>query len=83
MSFIQSIILNSILLIFPLLIYLLYQVYSKTLNKEKNELYLDAALVSSFYLIIEYGSNDYMMLLLINIPLILSYLFKRKLSTTI
>lgn len=83
MNFIQSIILNSILLIFPLLIYLLYQVYSKTLNKEKNELYLDVALVSSFYLIIEYGSNDYMMLLLINIPLILSYLFKRKLSTII
>lgn len=83
MNFIQNIILNSILLIFPLLIYLLYQVYSKTLNKEKNELYLDVALVSSFYLTIKYGSNDYMMLLLINIPLILSYLFKRKLSTII
>ena len=81
MNFIQHIILNSILLIFPLLIYLLYQVYSKTLNKEKNELYLDVALASSFYLIIQYGSNDYMLLLLLNIPLILSYLFKRKLST--
>lgn len=76
-------ILNFILLMFPMLIYFVYQAYSKALNKEKNELYLDLALISSFYLVIKYGMNTKSLLpfLLMNIPLIVSYLKKRNLSS--
>ncbi len=80
MVFIENILLNFIYLIFPIMIYLLYQVYSKTLNKEKSELYLDIALVSSFYLLLQFGKEDYMLSLILNIPLLIAYLSKRKLS---
>lgn len=82
MNVFQIILLNSIYLIFPLILYLLYQVYSKTLNKEKNELYLDIALISSFYLITQYGNKElgFITLLLANIPIIIAYMKKRYLS---
>ena len=59
MNLFEIILLNFILLIFPVIVYLLYQTYSKTLNKEKNELYLDVALISSFYLIVRYGTTKF------------------------
>lgn len=76
-------ILNFILLMFPMLLYFVYQTYSKTLNKNKNEFYLDVALISSFYLVICYGMNTASLLpfLLINIPLIIAYIKKRYLSS--
>ena len=79
MNLFQIVLLNSIYLIFPLILYLLYQVYSKTLVKEKNELFLDIAIISSFYLIIQYGVYEYncISLLLLNIPLVIAYLKKR------
>lgn len=75
-------ILNFILLMFPMLLYFVYQTYSKTLNKNKNEFYLDVALISSFYLVICYGmhTNSLLPFLLINIPLIIAYGKKRYLS---
>lgn len=78
----EIVLLNSIFLTFPVIIYLLYQTYSKTLNKEKNELYLDVALISSFYLIVRYGISKFNLisLLLINIPLITAYIKNRKLG---
>lgn len=74
--------LDTIYLAFPIVLYLLYQVYSKTLNKEKNELYLDIALISSFYLITQYGlSNQYFISsILLNIPLFIAYIKKREIS---
>lgn len=82
MGLFQTVLLNSIYLIFPLVLYLLYQVYSKTLNKEKNELFLDIAIISSFYLIIQYGIFDYdcISFLLLNIPLIIAYLKNRHIT---
>ena len=70
MNSFESLLLNIIYLIFPLVIYILYQVYSKTLSKEKNELYLDIALISSFYLIKQYGifNENNIPYLLLNIP---------------
>ena len=82
MNVFEILILNSIYLIFPLGIYLLYQIYGKTLSKEKNELYLDIALISSFYLITQYGISheNCISLLLLNIPLVIAYVKNRKLS---
>lgn len=83
MGLLEIIILNFTVLIFPVLLYLLYQTYSKTLNREKNEFYLDVALISSFYLIICYGMNrtNLFSILLMNIPLMLAYLKQRNLSS--
>lgn len=83
MNLLEIIILNFIVLIFPILLYLLYQTYSKTMNREKNEFYLDVAIISSFYLIICYGmySTNLFSFLLISIPLIIAYLKKRNLSS--
>lgn len=85
MDLLESVVLNIILLVFPLLLCLLYQIYSKTLNKEKNDFVLDAALISSFYLIIQYGINSFetISLLILNIPIIVAYLKKRHLSILI
>ena len=82
MDFFEILILNSIYLIFPLLLYLLYQIYGKTLSKEKNELYLDIALISSFYLITQYGifKQNCIPFLLLNVPLVIAYTKKRILS---
>ena len=73
---------NTICLTFPIVLYLLYQVYSKTLSKEKNDLYLDIALISSFYLITQYGffNQHFISSLLLNIPLFISYIKDRKVS---
>ena len=82
MNIFEILILNSICLTFPLVLYLLYQIYGKTLSKEKNELYLDVALISSFYLITQYGvsNQNYISLLLLNVPLVIAYAKNRKLS---
>lgn len=82
MNVFKIIILNSIYLTFPLVVYLLYQIYGKTLSKEKNELYLDVALISSFYLITQYGifTENCIPFLLLNVPLVIAYAKNRKLS---
>lgn len=82
MKLLEITILNYVVLIFPMILYILYQMYNKTLDKEKNELYLDIAFISSFYLIVCYGVNNINLfsLLLINVPLIIAYISKRYLS---
>lgn len=73
---------DTIYLSFPIILYSLYQVYSKTLSNEKNELYLDIALISSFYLITQYGFSNqhFISSLLLNIPLFIAYIKDRKSS---
>lgn len=83
MNLFETIMVNMIFITFPLLFCLLYQSYNETLNKEKNELFLDIALVSSFYLMIRFGLNisKHQPLLLLNIPLIIAYIKDRKMDT--
>ena len=82
MNLFETLMVNVIFITFPLLFCLLYQSYNETLNKEKNELFLDIALVSSFYLMIRFGLNisDYKPLLLLNIPLMIAYIKDRKMD---
>lgn len=69
--------LNLILLLFPILIYLICMAYDSNIDKKNNILLLDMALISSLHLITHYGMN---FLLMFNIPLIIAYVKKRKLS---
>jgi len=74
-----NILLNVIVLMFPLMIYLFYMTYVSNLDQKQNETFLDFALLSSLYLSITYnniiGLNDFRILL--NIPLIISFVKRR------
>lgn len=73
----RDIILNLILILFPILIYLIWMAYDSNINKKNNIFLLDMALITSIYLIFEYGNS---FLLTFNIPLIIAYVKKRKLA---
>lgn len=65
---------------FPLLLYLIYVAYSNTIDKKENNVFLELALFSSFYLIIRYGQSietEKLPILIINVPLIIAYIKKR------
>lgn len=82
MDLFETIIINVIFIIFPLTFCLLYQSYNQTLNKEKNDLFLDMALFSSFYLLLRFGLKmaTFPPLLLFNIPLIIAFVKNRKID---
>lgn len=74
---IDNLILNIILIIFPILIYFIYSCYSSLRNNEKyNDFILNICLISSLYLISKYGNNKELIIFL-NIPLVISYLKKK------
>lgn len=81
MLLIDSLLLNIILIIFPLLLYLFYMIYNINIERKKNEYLLDISLFTSLYLILNLGGfqNQYP-LILFNAPLIIAYANKRKMS---
>ena len=74
---IASIFLNVILLVFPLVCYFVYVIYSKVNIEKENALFLDLALFSSFYLCSKYSEINLFSIMLLNI-LILLCIFKRR-----
>lgn len=80
MNIFELIILDVILILFPMLCYIIYMFFTKTLEKERNKLVLDLALLSSIYLLFKYGVNSYnsIPLILFDIPLIIAYIKNRK-----
>lgn len=80
MNIIDNVIVNIIYITFPLLCYLFYVSHNKVFSKKVNNLFLEFALFSSIYLCLKVGNNS---LLLINIPLIISYLKKREICSLI
>ena len=78
MNLFEFTVLNIIFIFFPLLLYLIYAAYTDTFNKKENNLLLEFALLTSLYLTIRYGSIDNNIpILIINVPLIISYIKKR------
>ena len=75
----QQILLNIILLVFPLIFNLFYWTYSNNIDKEQSKTFLDFALLSSIYLLITFNEleNNLTIVLLFNIPLIFAYIKKR------
>ena len=74
---ISSIFLNVILLVFPLVCYFVYVVYSKVNIEKENLLFLDLALFSSFYLCSKFSEINLISIFLLN-SLILLCIFKRR-----
>ena len=82
MNLFEIMLLDCILIIFPVMIYLFYKVYSNTLNFKKNNLMLDCALFSSYYLLIKYGMVEYnnIPLLIFDISLLIAYYKNKRIS---
>jgi hypothetical protein len=57
-SVIENIILNLILIMFPLLIYLVLVCYKDVTNKKSNNILLNLALLTSLYLCLKYGLTE-------------------------
>lgn len=79
MNLFENILLNIILILFPLLVYILYEAYNKVYDFKKSDICLDFGIVTSFYLVLTFKThNSSFSYLLMNIPLFFAYLTKRK-----
>lgn len=85
MKLFDTMILDVILITFPLTIYLLYIAYTKTFSKKENDLLFVVTVFSILYLILKYAKPLYANIpfIIINVPLILSYVKKSNLSIVI
>ena len=81
MRFFDGFLLNTIFLLFPLFIYLIYVAYQKSINKEYMNHCFEIALFLSIFLMsrFSYYKDDIYISILINIPLLFAYLKGRKL----
>lgn len=81
---INSIVLNLILIMFPMLVYFIYNCYRELKCEEYNVVLLDVSLFSSIYLCFKYGdmNNVALALLMCNLPIIVAYL-KGQLSVAV
>ena len=79
MNLFQVIFLDVVLLMFPILIYLIYLTTNKNIKKNLKKMYLSLALVTSFFLLYNYGINNTILIpvLVLNSIVIFSYLEDR------
>ena len=73
-----SVFLNFIYLLFPLMCYFFYLVYSKVCFENEKYLFLDLAIFSSYYICVRFGELSSYYAFIINIPLLLA-LYKKRL----
>ena len=75
----KDIIVNVILVIFPILIYLVLAVYKDEISNNYNNLLLSISLVTSLYLCMRFGINasNSKVFLFCNIPIVISYIKKK------
>ena len=84
MSFFDAMILDSISILFPLIVVLILKAYYKNIGKVSNNNLLDAASMSSLFLLIKFYTPDIPYdVLLVNMPLVISILYNRKYTTVI
>lgn len=78
MSIIETIVLLSIFLIFPIAIYLIYIAYVNNMDLKEKNLFFDFALISSVFLMTKYvHSKSLYTILFYNIPLLIAILRKK------
>ncbi len=79
---VESLLVNSIYCIFPILCYLFYVAYTKNIGEQEDKLILEVTLFTSLYLNMKYGRNYFNVepIILFNIPLLVAYLKERKVS---
>lgn len=80
MSFFDSLIVNSVFIVFPLLVSMIYATYKKNNNQELDDTIFQITLFTSLYLIMRYGlinKSNYNSLL-VDVPLIFAFSQKKK-----
>ena len=85
MNIYTNIFLSIIYITYPLLLYLFYVAYNRNYCKEENNIFLDVALVSSFYLVVKFTNPMFydMPPLIFNAILVISYIKNRKMTSLI
>lgn len=76
MFVLKDLLLNTILILFPILGYFVYSCYQNIRKNEKESLVLNITLITSLYLCLTFGNieNNNKILLFCNIPIIIAYL---------
>lgn len=84
-NYFESLLINSICLIFPFTLYLVYVAYIKSFNIKENKKFFTGAIILSLILVLIFNKNDnYHLFTLLSIPLLISYISKKdKLSLLI
>lgn len=80
----KDIILNAVLITFPILVYLLLSIYKEKISKKYNDLILNISLITSLYLCLRFGiiTSNNKILLFCNVPIVIA-LIKNKLFLAI
>lgn len=79
MSFFDTIILDVILMIFPISSILLFKAYTKSIGKMDKSIFIDIANFFSLFLLIKYCNIDApYAVMLVNVPFVISILYNRK-----
>lgn len=75
----KDIVLNIILIIFPILVYLVLAIYKEDISKKYNDLLLGISLVTSLYLCLRFGTitSNNKILLFCNIPIVIAFIKKK------
>ncbi len=83
MSIFGGVITNTVYILFPLTVYIIYTAYIRNLEQKEKKLFLELALYSSLYMLIRYGVmfKTVYPALLFNIPLVISLMKDQKLSS--
>ena len=76
MNLYQNIIINVILLLFPILVYLIYLSTDKNINKKEQKLYLVLSLYASFFLLYKYSFNNKIIDVLLLTSIIILFLLE-------
>ena len=76
MNMMEDVVLNLILMMFPILVYFIYNCYRELKCEKYNHLLLDVSLVTSMYLCFRYGNikDNTLALLFCNLPIVVAYL---------
>ena len=77
-NYFESLLINSICLIFPFTLYLVYVAYIKAFNIKENKKFFIGAIILSLILVLIFNKNDnYHLFTLLSIPLLISYISKK------
>lgn len=79
MNIMNDVILNVVLMMFPMLVYFIYNCYRELKCEKYNSILLNVSLFSSLYLCLKYGqiASHPQILLFCNIPILVAYLKKQ------
>lgn len=82
MSFFDGYLISIIFIVFPLFLYFVYIMFFKPKENTFTKAFFEVMLLFTMFLFIRYnnGSDNYYCTILVNVPLILAYLKKRRLS---